>query len=393
MPIYIAAVIKFGKKDAFGRKRYALAYSVVQPLFSSGSFGVVVPATPVQLTDTYNLTLLDRATWYGASFAARINESNSVGLSLYTSTRRFDHTEVGIAADGGTEISPGMFTGTNSVANNNRLSIKAFHFVFRLGWLLRIQPNVQIGVMVQPPGIPLKQRANVTSQTLINDNSGPTPGVTGITFVDGQFGANMPVAAEIEGGLQWWPAERVMLAFDLALNTPVKGGDRVDAPAGVPANQVGGLFFEQDTRRRAIANVAVGGDFYIRPQWLIEAAFFTDLSAAPNIPENPDRFYAAQTNRFGGTVSVSFTIAGVSLAVGSTYLQGKGDATGVSVNFSNLATSYLRTTATSRTIYLHVTGATRAATDLSKKTEEGIQQYRERRKAGQKQGEPESQSP
>ena len=135
---------------------------------------------------------------------------------------------------------------------------------------------------------------------------------------------------------------------------------------------VGGLFFDQDTARRFIGNVAVGADFFFTKKVSLEAGFFTDLSSATNIPANPVRFQNPQVNRFGGTLSIAINVAGVGLAVGSTYIYGKGDAVGVVVNSANEGLGYTRTEATSRTIYLHVTGATQAAADLGGKTATGI---------------------
>ena len=58
--------------------------------------------------------------------------------------------------------------------------------------------------------------------------------------------------------------------------------------------------------------------------------------------------------------------------MGSTFIYGKGDATGVVADLNNLAVDYTRTQATSRTVYLHITGATRAAADLGDRTATGI---------------------
>ena len=101
VPIFISAVVKFGKRDGTGERRYALAYSVVEPSFSNNSFGVKPLREPVQLSDTYSINQSDRSTWYGASFAARIVKNHSLGLSLYVATRRFSHNEVGLGATGG----------------------------------------------------------------------------------------------------------------------------------------------------------------------------------------------------------------------------------------------------------------------------------------------------
>jgi hypothetical protein len=379
VPIFIGAVLKFGPKDAWDQKRFALALSVVEPISGTGGVFLKFRADPVELTDTYKANETDRATWYGISFASRLDLKQSIGASLYLSVRKLNHSETGITLAGGMPLPDGSgeFVGTSTAVNTQSLSFKTFHFVLRFGWLSRLKPQLQLGIMLQPPGIPLKQTVDTLSQGFLNDNSDPTmPTRTFPYFSDGKVKANLPLPAEIEAGLEYWPAEKVMLAFDASFHGPVRSGTRVETGVTDP---VGGVFFDDDTARRPIGNVALAGDFYISRKVMIEAGFFTDLSSAKNIPANPDRYQLPQINRFGGTLSFGLHIAGVSLAVGSTVIYGKGDATGIVLDLANFAVDYTRTQATSRTVFLHLTGATQAAVDLGDKTARGIKKYRRRK--------------
>lgn len=376
VPVFIGAVLKFGPTDADEQKKFALALSVVEPNFSRQGVSVQLQSEFVELTDTYTSRTNDRGTWYGLSFASRIDLKQSIGASLYLSMRRLNHSEVGLALGGGapSPSDPSVFVGTSSAASNQDLNFRAYHFVLRFGWLYRIKPQLQLGVMLQPPGIPLKQRVNATSQGFINDNTNPSaPVLTQAYFYDEQVHANLPIPLELKGGLEYWPAEIVMLAFDAAFYGPVRSRQRAEVTDAVP---VGGVFFDNDTARRAIGNVAIGGDFYITKKVMIETGFFTDLSSAINVPANPDHYYNPQINRYGATLSLGLNIAGVSLAVGSTFLYGKGPATGAVLGAGDLAIGYRRTEASSRTIFLHLTGATRAATDLGDKTAKSIETRR-----------------
>jgi hypothetical protein len=381
VPLFIGAILKLGPTDALEEKKFAVGISVVEPNFSRG--GTTLKLTSSEnsvLTDTYSFDVSDRGTWYGLSFASRFGLKHLIGASLYLSVRKLSHSEVGLSLDGGGPLpsDPELLVGTSTVANNQDLRFKAFHFVLRFGWLYRIKPQVQLGIMLQPPGIPLKQRVDVLSQGFVNDNRDPSaPTTTSAYFFDQKVKANLPIPAELKVGLQYWPAEKVMLAFDAAAYSPVRSGQRAKA---VDPSRQGDLFFDNDTARRAIGNVAIGGDFIVTKKVTIEAGFFTDFSSAINIPADPTRYYNPQINRFGGTLSLALNIAGVSLAVGSTVLYGKGDATGVLVDTNNLALDYTRTQATSRVVYLHVTGATQAATDLGTKSAAGIEAKRARKR-------------
>lgn len=378
VPIFVGAVVKLGPKDRDGERKYALGVSVVEPIFSTQGVFLKFRSDVLQLSDSYRYNSNDRATWYGASFAGRINRRHSIGGSLYLSVRKLNHSETGLLSTGGIPI-PGQedsFLGATTAANTQSLGFKAFHFVLRFGWLYRIKPHVKLGVMLQLPGIPLKQTVDAFSQGFINENMAPTtPTETRAYFYDQRVGANLPLPAELEVGLQWWPAERVMLAFDASFHAPVRSGSRLDVEAGVPA----GVFFDGDTARRPIGNVAIAGDFFIGRIVAIQAGFFTDLSSALPIPEDPTRYYNPRIHRFGGTLSVGFNVAGISLAVGSTVIYGKGDATGVIVSLDDFFAEYTRTEATSRIVYLHLTGATRAAEDVGMKAAGAIKRRRRRK--------------
>ena len=381
VPIFIGAVLKFGPKDALEQKKFSLALSVLEPIFSSGGVSVALKTVPVELTDSYRANAADRATWYGLSFASRLDLKQSIGASMYLSVRKLNHSENGITLGQGIPVpgQPGEFIGLNSAANTQSLGFKAFHFVLRFGWLYKLKPQLQLGVMVQPPGIPIKQYVDTFSQGFANSAGDPgTPTTTLAYFVDGRVNAKLPIPAEIEAGLEYWPAEKVMLSLDAAIHLPVRSQQRVESAESVP---VGGLYFDDDTARRFIGNVAVAGDFTITKKVKVMAGFFTDLSSATNIPENPVMFHNPQINRLGGTLSLGLNIAGVSLTVGSTFLYGKGDSTGVLVDSGNIAVDYTRREATSRTVYLHLTGATRAASDLSDKTAAGIKKRLDKKKA------------
>jgi hypothetical protein len=162
---------------------------------------------------------------------------HTIGGSLYLSVRKLNQTELGLALGGGTEIStdPAVFVGTSSAATNQRLSFKAFHFVLRFGWLYSIKPQLRVGVMLQPPGIPLKQRVDVTAQAFLNDNEDPgTPITTEVYYLDEKLKANLPIPLELRGGLQYWPAEKIMLALDAMFYGPVRSGQRAKNGTSVP---------------------------------------------------------------------------------------------------------------------------------------------------------------
>jgi hypothetical protein len=373
VPIFVGAGFKFGPRNADDEKKYAVGLSVVEPIFFAGGAMLKTLAPEQAFADTYEAAFKDRATWYGISFAGRIKEKHSLGVALHLSARKLNHAETGLAlaaGPGAQEVAPDVFEGISSATNTQVLGFDAFHFVFRLGWLFHIKPQVKLGFMLQPPGIPLRQKVGVLSQGFVNDNRDTTmAGLTQAYFLDGKVDANLPIPLELEGGVEYWPAENVMLALDASFHGPVRSTNRVQLAPDAPEEAlIGGLFFDNDTKRLATGNVAVAGEFHIHRRVTIQAGFFTDFSSAVKIPDNPEHYYNPRINRFGGTLSLGVHASGISLAVGSTFIYGRGDATGVVLDLDNLALGYERTDATSRIVYLHLTGVTRAAEQMGERT-------------------------
>jgi hypothetical protein len=160
----------------------------------------------------------------------------------------------------------------------------------------------------------------------------------------------------------------------------VRSRQRVEISGPVRAR---GLFFDPDTKRLAIGNVAIGGDFTISERIMLEAGVFTDLSSAQRISQDPDRYYNARIHRSGGTLSMRVNASGAALAAGGTFILGRGDASGVVVDSANLALDYTRTEARSRIFYLHLTGATRAAEELGARAAGRIKKRRQPKASGE----------
>lgn len=361
IPLFASAVIKLGPKDRSGQKRYALAYSVARPILSSLDASVQVPDG--DMTDTYTINANDRANYFGLSFAARLDPRNFVGISWYLSMRRLDHREVGIGSDGGT-VENGEVIGAAVAANQARIGLRAWHFVLRLGWLREVRPSLTLGLTLQLPGIPLRQRASVVSQLAVGRGESQP---SSFFFLDQTLRANAPIPPEIEFGLSYRPSRKIMLAVDASIHGPTRNLNRVDLPAGAPPAALG-IYFDQSTRRRPIGNVAAAMDVRLPRNLMVEVGAFTDLSAAPSIPSNPTRYHIAQVNRYGATASLAFVVGGVSLSVGSTFIFGRGDGTAALLDPESQLIGYEPTRALSRIAYVHITGATEAAETAAKVT-------------------------
>lgn len=73
VPVFVGAALRFGPTDVYDKKRFAVALSLLDPIFSRGGVRLTLQSDSLALTDSYTYSTDDRATWYGVSFASRIN--------------------------------------------------------------------------------------------------------------------------------------------------------------------------------------------------------------------------------------------------------------------------------------------------------------------------------
>ncbi len=378
LPHFIGTVVKFGKK-AFGDHRYAIAYSsfeVAREAFNVG-FSEIDPAATVDL----RLNTDYRMRWWGISFAARVKKKLSLGLSAFLSNQRYNYSEdIGLAS-GGTLGEDQLRVGGESATSRAGVGIESWSFVFRLGALYRINSRWQIGFMFQPPSAPLKETGSVYRR-LTSSFDGAESNF--FLFDQGDFKVRAPIPLELRTGVEYKVKAHTTLSFDFAITGGVRDRDVFTQPAELES--VGGdlgAYFANSTERRWTPNASIGAE-HLFGKVVVAGGLFTNLSAAPDVPETATEFTPDQVNQYGASFAVGVDTKGYRLTLGATGYFGRGDALSVVVDREAKVSSYERTKATTGAIVLYVAGAVSVASRGAKEVQHKYQE----RKAG-KEPEPE----
>ena len=95
------------------------------------------------------------------------------------------------------------------------MSITGWDLVFRLGALWRIESNWQLGVMFQPPGIPVGKDGSIFRRTT---SALPDMDDTFFLFQQGGFKTRTPIPFELRAGFENKPNALTTISFDASVN-------------------------------------------------------------------------------------------------------------------------------------------------------------------------------
>ncbi len=380
LPRFVGTAVKVGRKKFGDDHQFALGYSTLEVARNRLNVGTA------ENNPTFSLDLrVDnnyRSRWYGISFAAEVTEKSAVGFTIFLSDQSFGYGEdIGIAIGGTFDEQTGLRVGGDSKTASSSIGVRAYHFVPRLGWLHRINPEWEIGVMLQTPGIPLSQKGDVLRR--ITTDISPDPSTFFLFDADG-LKAKIPIPFELRAGFGFQINEETLLSFDAAVAGPVKEGSLFAQPDQL-ADFDGrlGAYLSPSIARRWTPNLSIGAEHKFGKA-VVAGGLFTNFSAAPDVPETSQQYTPDQVNMWGASVSVGIDTKGYRFNVGATGLFGKGDALAAVLDENADVVSYRRTQATRAAIILYVSGAISVA---KKGATEVQEKQKERKRKQEKNGE------
>ncbi len=370
LPHFIGTVVKFGK-EAFGDKRYALAYSSFE-LDREGfneSFSQVEPdgSVDLRLSEAY------RMRWWGFSFAMQWRKNISFGISAFLSNQAYGYRDnLGLAV-GGTLDENGLRTGGSSVTTSTNIGVDSWDLVFRLGALYRVNPQWQIGFMFQPPGAPLKSTGSIFRR-LDSDFVGAESEY--FVFDEGGFRTKQPIPFALRVGVEYKINALTVLTVDAAVTGPVRDQEIFDVPDNLdPFVTNLGVYFSNSTARRWTPNFAIGAE-HLFGKVVLAGGLFTNLSAAPNVPASTMTYTPDQVSMYGASLAIGVDTNGYRLTLGGTGYFGRGNALSLAVDQEAQASSYQRTKSNISMVVLYIAGAISVASKGAKKVQE---KYKEKR--------------
>ncbi|MEM7436056.1 MAG: hypothetical protein AAF436_12945, partial [Myxococcota bacterium] len=299
------------------------------------------------------------------------------GFTLFLSDQSYTYIEnVGLAAGGELDSETGVRTGGQSVTSSSDVGASAYSFVLRLGWLHEINERWNIGVMFQPPGIPLSRSGRFLRQV-----TSTVPGEDGsFLLYDDSGKSRLPIPFELTSGFAFQINDTSVLTVDVSVTGPVKTGRliQIDPPDSIRRL---GVFLGPSTGRRAVPNVSVGAEHRFK-RVVLAGGLFTNISASPNVPETADQYTTDQVNLYGASLSFGLDTKGFRFTVGSTFMYGVGDALSATISQDSEVLGYDRTRARRAILLIYVAGAIAVATKTGKLVTEKYQERQEEKEEG-----------
>ena len=366
IPHFVGTVVKFGKKK-FGDHRYAIAYSsfeVERERFSTGFSQIEQEGSAdLRLTEDY------RMRWWGVSFAMQLKKKLSLGISAFLTNQSDGYGEDIGLAEGGTLGEDGVRTGGQSTTSSTGLGAEAWGLLFRLGALYRINPQWQLGVMFQPPGAPMKETGSVYRRLTADAQDADS---TYFLFDQGDFEANLPVPFELRAGVEYKIDALTTLSVDVAVTGPVRSKQVIEVDADVPAL---GAYFSNSTERRVTPNAAIGVE-HLFGKVVVAGGLFTNISAAPNVPETTQVYTPPQISTYAASLSVGLDTNGYRLTLGATGYFGRGNALAFTVDREAQVLGYRRTKSNVSSVILYIAGAVSVASKGAKQVQERYKEHK-----------------
>ncbi len=341
-PLFATGVVGLGPRDARGRHRHAIGIAVLRPhQLRRRLGGEAIDAA----TGAPSSILIDRThhhTWFGPSFGSRIGENFSFGATLFAAINTFEHREVLLRGA----------AGTSAAEIRSALSeVKAFHLVARLGALYRTD-RFGVGLMLQPPGIPLAQHGIVSEQRSL-------PGRPDFFGERDHTKAYLPMPGIARVGLSYRLPRNVLLAGDLQFVAPVRSRAVLDIPAPgdeSPNEPAAAGHFDLDAARDAVANAALGVEWPASRKLLLRFGAYTDRSTARSLPMLSDRYAEPDIDSLGLTASIGTLIGIAQLNIGVAGVGGRGHALILDPRDGLGDPVYRRAPASRRILYFFITG-------------------------------------
>jgi hypothetical protein len=336
--VYASAILALGEVDARGFRHHALAFSTVHPDQKQLTF-----AGASEENDDFasaNLSSSDDTIWTGASYAYAEPERWALGVSLFWAQRDYSHREAWLGALG---VAPrdyvdaagapqNAFAPEQLVATIREVSLKAHSLVARFGARFDLSDSWRLGVMLQPPGVALSAKANVSEQRISQNID--APGAPFATYFQSSqpTAASSPIPWEVRVGSAY-TTDTFTADLDVLVHGPSgSAGSPVVAVAAPAADEFFGapprfpFLFAPEYYTELVVNVAIGVEGLLAGVVPWSAGFFTDRSAAPDITAPSPTFALQHVDRYGVTASVGFRDYGYDVSIGGAYIFGSGNA-------------------------------------------------------------------
>lgn len=275
-------------------ERWVLAVSAFVPYLARSNDLEAYPST----YEYYKYNKDDQSVWLGPSIACNVDESLSLGVSVFGVYRTFSWFR--------DVLRYAQYTWSEDIKYNDLslLGIVGAHY--------QLDPNWSFGLALQPPSIHLSGSGELLEKRSYED-------IILVNYVDNADTENT-IPAQVSAGAAWSEPGKWSVALDLICHfsekyNRLKGKDQF------------GTTWTYQIKYEPVLDVSLGGEYYVAEHYPLRAGFFTSLSAAPAAdPETS--WYPAHINKYGLTASIGRETDNTSFNIGVNYSWGSGDFVG-----------------------------------------------------------------
>lgn len=270
---------------------FAFGLSIVFPDFDQYAGQISNTAD----TTSY-LNIRDESLWVGGSLAMNIAESDSIGLTMYYTSRTYNRSILDETTSGGI-----------STLTSSEKSFSQNSLVYILGYQRQLNDQWTFGASFRPPSLPVAGRGTFF-EAEISSGGGPiTP--TSITGVR----AHTKIPPRVNVGVGYSRKGLWKVGADLHWHG---AEDYDDFEASLASDPV---------KHESVLNGSVGGEYYVRRWLALRGGLFTNFSSSPEVDETPTRRTGDHLDMWGFATNVAvFTSSASAVTLGGYYTGGKG---------------------------------------------------------------------
>lgn len=321
IPTTAGFVKAFGEKDGEGRYRHAFALGALVPAYKSVDIDTKSAPDAAGRVQTYRRSSLDRTLVGQMAYALRFDKRWRFGATLGFEYRHLSDREETEASSPATPAGNARFARGDSA-----LSITTVALVLSVGALVSLPEGFSAGVSLNLPSVPVWGSAVARVSRSLADGEPPRTELVEdkAENLDAKSGGGASlrfgVAKVFSPGV-----EPTIGSLDLSLYAPrhyallsLPGGDR-------PVRR--SLTINTDVERRWVANLNLGVEHWLSPDWTLSGGLFTNFSSAPSIDDAEGKTRAADAlpdvDTFGGTFALGWlgahtlTTMGLELSYGT----------------------------------------------------------------------------
>ena len=323
IPTTFGVLRAFGETLPDGSRRHALAFSMLIPDQTTVAYDATVGRSGETDLDIFRLSEEDKTLWVGPSYAIRITDDLSIGVSAFVAVRTYSRSSfrsVETPSDPPTDPP----TATYLELDSFDAAFDSYDLIFRLGALYRPLPDFRVGLTVGFPSIHVYGAGSVSRQFSYSWHEPP------LDYGDLRLesASDLPAESfdplEIRLGLSWIPAEGMLLALDLSYHLPTFSPYERIAVAPDRWDDLYDELFVPRVERRGVLNANLGFEWVIVGEWPLRVGAFTNFSAAQ--PLRPFEPGLEKIDVVGGTVSVGYNFQSFAVNFGFLGSVGWGEA-------------------------------------------------------------------